>query len=119
MARRELRGGEAPAYGAEFRAYDVVLPVEDWGLHSAEIGWAAFLFQRDYRDYYLSKGVAGRLFVQPARLLHLTTELRRDWPTRRAEERRGGEGGRSPGSPVSLKKKRVRSWRRASGRGMQ
>ncbi len=81
MLRTELRSGEVPAYGAEFRAYDVVLPVEDWGLHSAEIGWAAFLFQRDYRDYYLSKGIAGRLFVQPARLLHFTIELRRDWQT--------------------------------------
>src|SRR5205823_12719359 len=48
MLRTELRSGEVPAYGAEFRAYDVVLPVEDWGLRGAEIGWAAFLFQRDY-----------------------------------------------------------------------
>src|SRR6059058_6232858 len=81
MLRTELRSGEVPAYGAEFRAYDVVLPVEDWGLRGAEIGWAAFLFQRDYRDYYLSKGIAGRFVVQPARQLNLTIELRRDWQT--------------------------------------
>src|SRR5213595_1335030 len=57
LLRTELRSGEVPAYGAELRAYDAVVPVEDWGLHNAEIGWAAFLFQRDYRDYYLSKGL--------------------------------------------------------------
>src|SRR2546426_7350660 len=28
--------GEVPAYGLEFRAYDVVAPVEDWGLRGAE-----------------------------------------------------------------------------------
>src|SRR2546426_10681957 len=68
------RSGEVPAYGAELRAYDAVVPVEDWGLHNAEIGWAAFLFQRDYRDYYLSKGLAGRVFVRPARPLQLAVE---------------------------------------------
>jgi len=65
LLRTELRAGEVPAYGAEVRAYDAVVPVEDWGLHNAEIGWSAFLFQRDYRDYYLSKGLGGRGFVQP------------------------------------------------------
>ena len=81
MLRTELRSGEVPAYGAEFRAFDVVAPVEDWGLHSAEVGWEAFLFQRDYRDYYLDKGVAGRVYLQPERPLSLTLELRREWQT--------------------------------------
>lgn len=81
MFRSELRKGDASAVGVEFRAYDVVSPVEDWGLHSAEVGWSAFLFQRDYRDYYLSKGVAGRGFVQPARALNLAFGLRRDFQT--------------------------------------
>ena len=81
LLRTELRSGEVPAYGAELRAYDAVVPVEDWGLHNAEIGWAAFLFQRDYRDYYLSKGLAGRVFVRPARLLQLAVEVRRDGQT--------------------------------------
>src|SRR5207302_2062850 len=56
LLRTELRAGETPAYGIEFRAFDDVTPVEDWGLRAGEVGWAAFLFQRDYRDYYLSKG---------------------------------------------------------------
>src|SRR2546427_7267211 len=35
MVRTALRAGEVPAYGLEFRAYDVVAPVEDWGLRGA------------------------------------------------------------------------------------
>src|SRR2546429_599626 len=77
--RAELRSGEVPAYGVQFRAFDNVVPVEDWGLRNAEVGWSAFLFQRDYRDYYLSKGVAGRVFVQHERALQLEIELRHDW----------------------------------------
>src|SRR3989454_10049560 len=71
LLRTELRSGEAPAYGIELRAFDDVTPVEDWGLRAGEVGWSAFLFQRDYRDYYLSKGVAVRAFVQPERSLRL------------------------------------------------
>ncbi len=81
MLRTELRSGEAPAYGIEFRAYDMVAPVEDWGLHNSEVGWSAFLFQRDYRDYYLDKGIAGRALLQPDRRLSFTLELRHDWQT--------------------------------------
>lgn len=81
MFHSELRKGEASALGIEFRAYDVVAPVEDWGLRGAEVGWSAFLFQRDYRDYFLNKGVAGAGFVQPARTLNLSVGLRRDWQT--------------------------------------
>ena len=79
--RAELRAGETPAYGIELRAFDDVAPVEDWGLRGGEVGWAAFLFQRDYRDYYLSKGIAGRVFVQPERSLRLDIDARHDWQT--------------------------------------
>src|SRR5438046_982650 len=81
LLRTELRSGEVPACGAELRAYDAVVPVEDWGLRAGEVGWAAFLFQRDYRDYYLSKGVAGRAFVQPDRSLRLDIDAQHDWQT--------------------------------------
>src|SRR5438046_2399529 len=81
LLRTELRAGETPAYGIEFRAFDDVAPVEDWGLRGGEVGWAAFLFQRDYRDYYLSKGIAGRAFVQPDRSLRLDIEVRHDEQT--------------------------------------
>ena len=81
LARTELRSGEVPAYGIELRAYNVVAAVEDWGLRNAEVGWAAFLLQRDYRDYYVNQGVAGRVFLQPNRPLSLAFEVRRDRQT--------------------------------------
>ncbi|MGH7607800.1 MAG: hypothetical protein ACREME_10715, partial [Gemmatimonadales bacterium] len=77
----ELRSGGTRPVGFGLRAYDVVAPVEDWGLRDAEVGWSAFMFGRDYRDYYLNKGVAGRIFAQPERQLALALELRRDWQT--------------------------------------
>ncbi|HEV8266312.1 MAG TPA: BamA/TamA family outer membrane protein [Gemmatimonadales bacterium] len=81
MLRAELRSGEIRALGVGFRAYDVVTPVEDWGLHNAEVGWSAFLFARDYRDYYLNKGAAVRVFAYPERQIAVTFEVRRDWQT--------------------------------------
>jgi hypothetical protein len=81
LARSELRAGERRPLGLELRLYSTVAPVEEWGLRSAEAGWSAFLFQRDYRDYYVNKGVAGRIFVQPEPPLNLALELRRDAQT--------------------------------------
>ena len=81
MFRGELRSGDIRPVGVGMRAFDVVSPVEDWGLHSAEIGWSAFLFGRDYRDYFLNKGWAARAFVQPERQIALSLELRREWQT--------------------------------------
>jgi hypothetical protein len=81
MLRTELRSGELHPIGLGLRMYDVVSPVEDWGLHNAEIGWSSFLFARDYRDYYLNKGWAARVFAQPERQLSLALEVRRDWQT--------------------------------------
>ena len=81
MFRSELRAGEVRSIGLGLRAFDVVAPVEDWGLHGPEIGWSAFLFGRDYRDYYLNKGLGARLFAQPERQIALSLELRREWQT--------------------------------------
>jgi len=79
MMRTELRSGEVQSFGVGFRAYDVVAPIEDWGLRNAEVGWSAFVFARDYRDYYLNKGWAARVFAHPQRQVALALELRRDW----------------------------------------
>ena len=81
MFRGELRSGEVRPVGLGVRAYDIVSPVEDWGLHNAEIGWAAFMFGRDYRDYYLNKGWAARAFAQPEKQIALSLELRHEWQT--------------------------------------
>jgi hypothetical protein len=74
MVRGEWRRGEVTGYGAGFRAYDAVTPIEDWGLSKGEVGWSAFVFHRDYRDYFENRGVALRLFAQPARALTLGLE---------------------------------------------
>jgi len=83
MVRADVRrsSGETQALGVGFRTFDVVSPVEDWGLHHSEVGWSAFVFRRDYRDYYLNKGAAGRLFYQPERQLSFSLEVRREWQT--------------------------------------
>jgi len=81
LVRAELRTGERRTVGVGIRLFDIVSPVEDWGLRDAEVGWASFMFHRDYRDYFLSKGVAGRAFVQLERPLHLAFEVRREWQT--------------------------------------
>lgn len=75
MLRSELRRGEVTGFGIGARAYDVVSPVEDWALRAGEVGWATFLFHRDYRDYYHNLGFAGRVFAQPARPLVLGVEV--------------------------------------------
>jgi hypothetical protein len=41
------------------RAYDDIVPVEDWQLSDAEVGLASFFFRRDYRDYYQRHGGSG------------------------------------------------------------
>ncbi len=81
MLHGELRSGEVRPVGLGLRAFDVVSPVEDWGLHNAEIGWAAFMFGRDYRDYFLNKGWAARAFTQPEKQIALSLELRHEWQT--------------------------------------
>ena len=81
MFRGELRSGDVRPVGVGVRGFDVVSPVEDWGLHNAEIGWSAFVFGRDYRDYFLNKGWAARVFAQPERQIALSLELRREWQT--------------------------------------
>ena len=81
MFRAELRKGEVRPVTVGFRAFDVVSPVEDWTLRNAEVGWGAFVFQRDYRDYYLNKGAAGRVAVQVERPLGVALELRRELET--------------------------------------
>jgi hypothetical protein len=81
MFRGEFRSGENRPVGIALRAFDVVSPVEDWGLHSNEVGWSSFLFARDYRDYYLNKGWGARVFAHPERPITLSLEARREWHT--------------------------------------
>lgn len=76
QVRVEFRRGETTGWGLGVRGYDVVAGIEDWKLHNDEVGWAAFLARRDYRDYFHNRGVAARVFAQPAPPVSLGLELR-------------------------------------------
>ncbi len=49
-------GGPGRGFSVGVRGYDVVAPVEPWPLKEFEVGWASFLFHRDYRDYFERHG---------------------------------------------------------------
>ena len=58
-AHAELVLGNASRnVGIGVRAVDAVTPVEAWPLKDFEVGWASFLFHRDYRDYYRRHGAS-------------------------------------------------------------
>jgi hypothetical protein len=78
VARGDLRFGGATEFGIGGRLYSEVESIEDQPLSAGESGWSAFLFQRDYRDYYDRQGVAGLAYVQPARALRIEFSLSRD-----------------------------------------
>jgi hypothetical protein len=59
------------------RAYDLVVPTQDWPLTRHEAGWATFLWHRDYRDYFLQRGVAGFVTLEPFATVALTGEITR------------------------------------------
>jgi hypothetical protein len=59
------------------RFYDVVLPTQAWPLEVNEVGWATLLWHRDYRDYFLQRGVSGFVKIEPIRRLTLKGELAR------------------------------------------
>lgn len=77
-ARAELVFGDRRPVGITLRAFDLVNPVEDWGLHANEVGWEAFLVRRDYRDYYHGNGVAARLGWRAEAPIDLSLEIRRE-----------------------------------------
>jgi hypothetical protein len=55
----ELRFGRrtGPAIGGQ--VFNTIDPVEPWQLSEIETSLAAFLFRRDYRDYFANRGVTG------------------------------------------------------------
>jgi hypothetical protein len=77
-ARAELRLGDRRPVSLMLRGFDLVTPVEDWGLRANEVGWEAFLVRRDYRDYYRNSGVGARITWQAEAPLTFGLELRRE-----------------------------------------
>ena len=78
LARAELRVNGNRGMGVGLRGYSVVNAIEEHPLSREEVGWSAFLFQRDQRDYFLQKGVAGYIYAYPSRRLRLEGSLRYD-----------------------------------------
>ena len=76
--------------GIGVRGYDTVTPVETWPLKDFEVGWASFLFHRDYRDYYRRHG--GSLYAT----LRLSPEM--SFTAEGRDERESSVDARTPWS---------------------
>ncbi len=90
IVRTDWRFDGARGYGFGARTYSVIAGIEEHSLPRDEIGWNAFLLQRDNRDYFSSEGVGGSAFV------HLTSRLRLDGQLR--YERQGSVRANDPWS---------------------
>jgi hypothetical protein len=78
VARADFRVVGREEYGVSGRVYSQIDPFEDQPLSSSESGWSAFLLQRDYRDFFQRKGVAGTIYVQPHRAWRFELGMSRD-----------------------------------------
>lgn len=59
------------------RAFEMVKQTQEWPLTLHEVGWASFLWRRDYRDYFLQTGFSGFVNIHPLRYLALSGEVAR------------------------------------------
>ncbi|MGQ0704432.1 MAG: hypothetical protein ACT4PM_15060 [Gemmatimonadales bacterium] len=76
--RLEFRFGEDRRLTVGAQASRRIVPIEPEPLSGNEAGWAAFLLQRDYRDYYQARGFGGSVSYAATRWLTLQGSLRRD-----------------------------------------
>lgn len=76
LVRTDWRFHGQRGYGFGARTYSVIAGIEEQTLPREEIGWNAFLFQRDNRDYFSSEGVSGNAYVYLTRRLRLDGGLR-------------------------------------------
>ncbi len=70
-----IRFGRTRNFTLGGRYFDVVAPTQDWPLRLNEVGWATFLWHRDYRDYFLQRGMAGFVTIEPAPGVRLSGEV--------------------------------------------
>ncbi len=83
-ATTEFRLGDDRSVAVGARLVDVVSGVEEWRLSDAEVGLAAFLLHRDYRDYYNRHGGSAYLQLAPDRSTTLTLSYGvEQWDSRR------------------------------------
>ena len=78
VIQSEWRFGERRRFGIGGRGYRVIGAVEDQPLSQGESGWSALLFQRDYRDYFETRGQGVYAFATPIPKLRLEGSFRRD-----------------------------------------
>jgi hypothetical protein len=81
VARADLRFTGSTEFGFGARLYSEVQSIEEQPLSLSESGWAAFLLQRDYRDYYEREGFSGLAYFKPAAGLRVEFSLSRDEET--------------------------------------
>jgi hypothetical protein len=73
----ELGLGHRPNLTVGGRAFDLVVPTQDWPLTRHEVGWASLLWHRDYRDYFLQRGLAAFVRLEPVSGFSLRGEVTR------------------------------------------
>jgi cytoskeletal protein CcmA (bactofilin family) len=76
IIRTDWRIHGARGFGFGARTYSVISGIEEHTLPRDEIGWNAFLFQRDNRDYFSSEGVGGGGYVYLTRRLRVDGNVR-------------------------------------------
>lgn len=77
----QFRFGVARRLTVRGQLYRTISTTEDQPLSATEAGWSAFLLQRDYRDYFQTKGGGGQVSYNFGGGLTLYTGLRRDAET--------------------------------------
>jgi hypothetical protein len=76
LIRSDWRFNGSRGFGFGARTYSVISGIEEQSLPRDEIGWNAFLFQRDNRDYFSSEGVGGNAYAYLSRRLRLDGSVR-------------------------------------------
>ncbi len=76
LIRTDWRFHGSRGFGFGARTYSVIAGIEEHTLPRDEIGWNAFLFQRDNRDYLSSEGVGGSAYNYFTRRLRLDASIR-------------------------------------------
>ncbi len=81
----ELQQGQRAGVRVGGRLFDVVDAVEQWQLTDQEVGLAAFLATRDYRDYWRRHGASGHVALFAGRALELRAEYGQErWSARQS-----------------------------------
>lgn len=76
IIRTDWRFNGARGFGFGTRTYSLISGIEEYTLPRDEIGWNAFLFQRDNRDYFSSEGVGLSSYLYVNRRVRLDGSVR-------------------------------------------